>query len=119
MCKFAWCVLLPLFLSALPTVSRAQTLPEINIPDEWRSCQNADDCAFVTEPCRSCQGIVINKNFIDAFTKLDQRLRTDANFSAKCEACSNRAWKIICGAGRCLSTIEIAGDNAAPHRENQ
>lgn len=110
MCKFAWCVLLPLFLSALPTVSRAQTLPEINIPDEWRSCEKADDCAFVTEACRSCQGIVLNKKFIASFSKLDQQLRAENNFFAACEACSNKAWKIICSGGRCLSTLQIAGE---------
>ena len=93
--------------NGLQTV-HAEELPDILVPDEWRTCESADDCDFVTEGCRSCQVVVLNKKHIEEYTAADFELRKKHNFQKKCEACSNNSWKISCQNRKCVASIQLA-----------
>ncbi|MEW5848182.1 MAG: hypothetical protein AB2A00_05180 [Myxococcota bacterium] len=81
-----------------------KTLPEVtSLPEAWRACQAAADCAFAGDGCRSCNGrVVVNKRFLEEFQQWDARWRKEANFTAACEACARPTERLACERNLCV-----------------
>jgi len=89
-------------------VSDASCLPsmkELNVPASYFSCTSDADCVIYQDACRSCgdQIVTLNKQFYDAFKKLDDEARQKAKCVLSCEACATTHLKPKCLKNKCIS----------------